>query len=98
MAEVDPGRTATRPVALAVVALQAVLLTAFFLAPPRQDWPVPPWLAAIGSAAVVAGGACLLVASFNLGRSLTPLPTPTRNARLRTGGLYGFVRHPIYSG
>ena len=40
----------------------------------------------------------LLVASFNLGRSLTPLPTPTRTATLRTGGLYRFVRHPLYSG
>jgi protein-S-isoprenylcysteine O-methyltransferase Ste14 len=84
--------------AVGVVALQAVLLTAFFLAPRRQDWPVPGWLATVGSAAVVAGGAVLLVAAFNLGRSLTPLPTPTRNATLRTGGLYGFVRHPIYSG
>jgi protein-S-isoprenylcysteine O-methyltransferase Ste14 len=75
-----------------------VLLTAFFLAPRRQDWPVPGWLAAVGSAAVIAGGAALVVACFNLGRSLTPLPTPTRKATLRTGGLYGFVRHPIYSG
>jgi protein-S-isoprenylcysteine O-methyltransferase Ste14 len=87
-----------RASALGVVALQAVLLTAFFLAPRRQDWPVPGWLAAAGSAAGLAGGAVLLVACFNLGRSLTPLPTPTRNATLRTGGLYSFVRHPIYSG
>lgn len=83
--------------ALGVVALQAVLLTAFFLAPRRDDWPVPGWLAAAGSAVALAGGAALLVASFNLGRSLTPLPTPTKNAVLRTGGLYGFVRHPLYS-
>jgi protein-S-isoprenylcysteine O-methyltransferase Ste14 len=74
------------------------LLTAFFLAPRRQEWPVPGWLAAAGSAAVLAGGATLLVACLNLGRSLTPLPTPSRTATLRTGGLYGFVRHPIYSG
>jgi len=90
--------TASRARPLGVVALQAVLLTAFFLAPRRHDWPVPAWLAAVGSAAVLAGGAALLIASFNLGRSLTPLPTPTRNATLRTGGLYGFVRHPLYSG
>lgn len=90
--------TRSRALALGVVALQAVLLTAFFLAPRRQDWPVPAWLAAVGSGAVLAGGAVLLVASFNLGRSLTPLPTPTANATLRTGGLYGFVRHPLYSG
>jgi protein-S-isoprenylcysteine O-methyltransferase Ste14 len=89
---------APRARALAVVTLQAVLLVAFFLAPRRQDWPVPGWLAAAASAAGLAGGAVLVVACFNLGRSLTPLPTPTRNATLRTGGLYGFVRHPIYTG
>ena len=84
--------------AVGVVVLQAALLVAFFLAPRRDDWPVPGWLAAIGSTAVVAGGAILVLAALNLGRSLTPLPTPAPRGALRTGGLYRFVRHPIYSG
>ena len=88
----------SRALAVGVVAVQAVLLVAFFLAPRRHDWPVPAWLAAAGSTAVVAGGAILLLAALNLGRSLTPLPTPAPRGALRTGGLYRFVRHPIYSG
>ena len=87
-----------RWLAVGVVAVQAALLLAFFLAPRRHDWPVPDWLGAAGSIVVVAGAGVLVVAAVNLGRSLTPLPTPAPKASLRTGGLYRFVRHPIYSG
>jgi protein-S-isoprenylcysteine O-methyltransferase Ste14 len=80
------------------VAAQAVLLVAFFLTPRRHDWSLPGWLAAGASMAVVAGGAILLLAALNLGRSLTALPTPASRGELQTGGLYRFVRHPIYSG
>jgi protein-S-isoprenylcysteine O-methyltransferase Ste14 len=37
------------------------------------------------------------VAAVNLGRSLTPLPTPAEGSTLKTGGLYRVVRHPIYT-
>ena len=90
----DDGRL----LAVGVVAVQAGLLLVFFLAPRRHVWPVPGWLAAAGSVVVVAGAGVLLVAALNLGPSLTALPTPARRATLRTGGLYRFVRHPIYSG
>jgi protein-S-isoprenylcysteine O-methyltransferase Ste14 len=83
---------------MAVVAIQGGLLLAFFLAPRRQDWPLPAWLSAAGSTAVVVGAVVLVLAGVNLGRSLTALPTPTARGTLRTGGLYRFVRHPIYSG
>src|SRR5437868_4227970 len=87
-----------RLAAVAVVAMQGGLLLAFFLAPRRRDWPLPGWLSAAGSTAVAAGAVVLVVAALNLGRSLTALPTPVARGTLRTGGLYRFVRHPIYSG
>jgi protein-S-isoprenylcysteine O-methyltransferase Ste14 len=40
----------------------------------------------------------LLLGALALGRNLTPMPTPHQNARLQTTGVYGVVRHPIYSG
>lgn len=86
-----------RALAVGVVALQGALLVVFFLAPRRHDWPVPAWLAAASSTVVLAAAGVLLFAALNLGRSLTPLPTPAPRATLRTGGLYRFVRHPIYS-
>ena len=89
------GRTA---LAVAIVAVQAVLLVALFAGPGGDDWATPRWLRWLASAVEVAGWAVLLVAAVNLGRSLTPLPTPTAGGTLRTGGAYRFVRHPIYSG
>lgn len=40
----------------------------------------------------------LVIAAINLGKNLTPLPCPKDNATLIQGGLYRFVRHPIYFG
>jgi protein-S-isoprenylcysteine O-methyltransferase Ste14 len=83
--------------AVVIVIVQAALLVLFFTAPGGHDWPVPRWLAVIGSGVEVAGTALLVVAAVNLGRSLTPLPTPAARATLKTDGLYRFVRHPIYT-
>ena len=46
----------------------------------------------------VGGSGFLLVGAGTLGRSLTISPLPSERAQLRTDGLYGLVRHPIYSG
>ena len=46
----------------------------------------------------ILGIAIALMAGFNLGKNLTPLPRPKENAELIQGGLYRFVRHPIYFG
>ena len=45
----------------------------------------------------VAGLAGMGVAGLGLGRGLTATPVPNRSAQLRTGGLYAWVRHPLYT-
>ena len=40
----------------------------------------------------------LISGSLELGANLTPLPHPKHDGELVTGGVYGLVRHPIYSG
>lgn len=46
---------------------------------------------------LIAAG--LLIGGVNtLGVNLTPLPHPKDDGALVTGGVYGMVRHPIYSG
>lgn len=53
-----------------------------------------PWREATFWMLAVAGA--IAVPSFvSLGRSLTIRPTPNRQG-LRTGGIYRFVRHPMY--
>ena len=53
----------------------------------------------VAGAAVTALGILLGLAGLvTLGRALTPFPRPLAHAQLRRSGVYGLVRHPIYSG
>lgn len=91
----DPRETA---IAWLFVVVQLVLLVAIFLLPYGDAWPVPPWLDTVGFLLEVVGAVALVGGLVNLGRSLTPLPTPVPHGELRVRGLYRWVRHPIYSG
>jgi protein-S-isoprenylcysteine O-methyltransferase Ste14 len=85
------------------VVVQAVLLGILFFGPTHlnADASITPrnglllWL---GYSIFILGTAIALMAAFNLGKNLTPLPRPKENAELIQGGLYRFVRHPIYFG
>lgn len=85
-------------VAWLFVMVQLALLVAILLLPPGDAWTSPRWLDAAATILEWGGAAVLLVGLVNLGRSLTPLPSPVANGELRTGGLFRVVRHPIYSG
>ena len=80
------------------MAAQAALLIALVVLPGRSDWPTPTAVEVAASAFYFAGFAIIIVASLSLGRSLTPTPVPVNYGALKTGGLYRFVRHPIYTG
>jgi protein-S-isoprenylcysteine O-methyltransferase Ste14 len=81
-----------------LVAGQFVLIGILVVLPNRHDWPVPTALTAACSAATFAGLAVMVIGATGLGRGLTATPLPNAHARLRTGGLYRYARHPIYSG
>ncbi len=83
--------------ALFVVA-QVVLLVALALLPGGGDWPTPLWLRWTGLAIGSGGILLVLVAASKLGSTFTPTPVPLERGELATTGLYGLVRHPIYSG
>ncbi len=40
----------------------------------------------------------VLLALLQLNRSLSPFPSPKENGNLITNGIFGIVRHPIYTG
>lgn len=77
---------------------QIVLLVALVLLPGREDWPTPSWVWMVGQVVVITGFAMIVVASLLLGTGLTPTPVPNGRGQLVTGGLYRYVRHPIYTG
>ena len=81
------------------------LLFALVLFGPANIAGMPPWsfgpaifFRVSGLALIVLGLVVAALAAWNLGRSLTPLPYPKKNAELVTTGLFGYVRHPIYFG
>lgn len=82
----------------ALVTAQFVLLLALVLVPRGGGWVVPPWLRVVAGVLGVVGVVIMLLGGTALGRGLTAAPLPNAHAQLRTGGLYRFVRHPIYSG
>jgi len=93
--DLQPGHRRT---AWVLVAAQFALIGIIVLLPDRTDWPVPSGLLLVGTVGSWAGIAVMIVASLGLGRGLTAAPLPNTHAKLRTGGLYRLVRHPIYTG
>ncbi|MEM6521127.1 MAG: isoprenylcysteine carboxylmethyltransferase family protein [Cyanobacteria bacterium P01_D01_bin.71] len=87
------------------VLAQAFLLTGFVLLPSWHpaNWEGWPSLVGFGRQAIallMAGFATVLFMKglLNLGSNLTPLPYPRDNGSLVQTGVYGLVRHCLYSG
>ena len=69
-----------------------------FLYSTNHHFGIAFWLKIVGLFVSVFGIFIVLVALFNLDKSLTAFPTPKNGSSLITTGLYKFARHPIYSG
>ena len=81
----------------ALVAIQLVLFAVLgreVLRSSRRN----PLLNVLGLLACAAGGGIAALATGALGRRLRAHPAPPEDAVLRTDGVYGVVRHPIYLG
>jgi protein-S-isoprenylcysteine O-methyltransferase Ste14 len=87
------------------VIAQGVLLLIFALIPPNKPsfidldssvWQYTSWIftAIFSILAIVFLSRSLL----DLGQNLTPLPHPRDEGQLVKTGIYGLVRHPMYSG
>ena len=87
-----------RAVGWGLVVVQGVLLAALIALPSDDHWSVPGWLAGFGWGCVLGGIVLVAVSAGFLGTALTPTPVPRTGATMVTGGLYAWVRHPIYSG
>ena len=91
------GNRRDTTIAWGFVVGQFALLAAILLLPSGSQWAAPHWVVSIARWLQLVGIVVLVVAMINLGRSLTPLPSPVAHGELRTGGLYRLVRHPIYT-
>ena len=93
-------RVSRRSTGWAFVAVQVTLLVSLAVTSGagRDDWPTPAPLRGLAALCTLAGLVVLVAAALQLGRSLTATPVPNDRGELTTRGLYGVVRHPIYSG
>jgi len=84
------------------VVTQAILIGLILFGPQGHALISSEPLATILQSCGIAIGflACLImvIAVINLGKNLTPLPCPKDDGVLIQGGLYRYVRHPIYFG
>ncbi len=100
--EPSPGRAgkgaADLRTAWLLVAGQFVLIALIVLLGGGDAWPVPPWLDRLAWIAMALGVVVMVLGGTGLGRGLTAAPLPNAHARLQTGGMYRYVRHPIYTG
>ena len=63
-------------------------------------WPgsVESFFGILGLLIAVAGALLVVLGVLALGSSFTPLPRPRARTRLRQGGIFRLVRHPVYGG
>lgn len=78
--------------------LQLVLFALILLAARMGLWAFPIWLRGLGGVLLLIGGIFGTLGLFALGRNLSPFPKPITDGTLVTTGVYGIVRHPIYTG
>lgn len=87
-----------RSLAAGLVTVQLLLIAALVLIPNGTLWPLSPAILAVGIVLGIAGLVIAILGVLGLGPALTVSPIPRDRAPLVTGGLYGWVRHPIYTG
>lgn len=76
-------------------ALAGIIIISSYIEGRNVDYGIP-YMHWIGVVLLVTGGILILFAVFNFGQMITPNPIPLDKNMLRTGGLYKYVRHPMY--
>jgi len=88
-----------RAIGILLVAVQFVLIVAVVLLPWIDPlWPRDAVVFTVAGVLALVGALIAVLGVRGLGRSLTASPVPLDRSELVTDGLYGWVRHPIYSG
>ena len=80
------------------VGIQGFLFLAFVLIPDIRQLDGGILNKVTGFGILLFGGLIVLFAFTKLGESLTAFPTPKLGGALKTGGMYAWMRHPIYTG
>ena len=80
------------------VLVQFFLFALYFIDWDLFDFQFPNWLRYSAIFFLVMGGIIILFGILSLNENLSIFPSPKKNGSLISSGVYGYVRHPIYSG
>jgi protein-S-isoprenylcysteine O-methyltransferase Ste14 len=86
-----------KSVAWGLVVAQFAFLIGLVAAPAGTLWSRTAVVWGVAGFLVLVGAVIGIAAGGRLGKNLTPNPIPRDEGTLETGGLYRWVRHPIYS-
>ncbi len=64
--------------------------------PQKQIIQASPFSYFLGILIIIIAFIIMLVSIKDLGRNLSPFPSPIKNSNLVTTGIYRFTRHPMY--
>ena len=78
------------------IIVQAILFALILFVPTEPQYTPGAGLTNIALGATVIGALVLLFAAYDLRKSLAIAPKPKRSGVLQTGGIYSYVRHPMY--
>jgi protein-S-isoprenylcysteine O-methyltransferase Ste14 len=78
-------------------AIQLAIFAIILLVPDLDGVEFPLWVRGLGGLLMAAAGLGGMAGILSLGSNLTPFPRPVPQGHLITHGVYGIVRHPIYS-
>lgn len=87
-----------RALAWGLVLAQFLLLAALVLLPHGSAWPVNALVIAVAVVLGAVGVILVVLGTIRLGSALTASPIPRERAQLVTGGVYDYVRNPMYTG
>jgi protein-S-isoprenylcysteine O-methyltransferase Ste14 len=62
----------------------------------RREWTSQP-VAFFGILLLLTAALCGIAGAASLGHNLTPFPKPRADAHLVQHGIYGLIRHPLYT-
>ena len=82
---------------LFLVAVQFLLFTLYLWNPLRITIYQGNYLNSIALVFVLIGVIIMLLAVYALRKSISPFPSPRKNAVLIQSGIFKFIRHPIYT-
>ena len=88
------------PYDLMLVFLQFFIISLHFFQwkfiPQKQIIQASPFSYFLGILIIIIAFIIMLVSIKDLGRNLSPFPSPINNSNLVTTGIYRFTRHPMY--